>query len=274
MALNILNCISQVDTNYFIDNCCCNFDCEIFNDGKDSVEINQFNFVANPGWSITGISINNAPISLPFTILGETGISLSFTLCNEGAGFDSINLYMRDSNNIIYSFDFPVQNITLDSLLPTSVNCGTLAVGQSTNVNLPIAKTVQCCADYYFSGLSNPFSIQSFENICHGIGNANVPISFQPTSIGSFNQNLTISFDECTSIQIAVFGNAVEPTKSGNPVDGGKKKIAQSSDSSDCVTKGNFQKCQPFNQTIQKSIQSISRQMPGGGLGRGTKFSK
>lgn len=271
MAITLLNCLSETNDNAIIENCCCNYSCTILAD-KDSSIIDRLDFNVAVGWDVSNVLIDGNPVSVPFVIGANSSVELSFSICNRGGGAGSIVLDIRDIAMTSYVYDFPMIAVQLGSIVSTAINFGDLAIGYSTTQYLSIEKSISCCANYDFSGLTTPFSIQTTQSICNGSGSMLIPISFMPTSIGLFEQNLDITFNECATTTIIVSGRGIEPTVSGNPVDGAKKKIAQS-ESNPCMT-GNVFKCEPFNPIVKQSIQKISRQLPGGGSGRGTKFSR
>lgn len=280
MPINIDNCLEPCkDGNpvykVFVD-CCCPVSCSLSNNGSELIQISQFDFTINGDFTVTNILINGNPIPDPFRLDPFESVTLEYNICG---GFDtdsgSIILNIDDSINGLTQFEYCIESIVASSAIDSNtVNFGNVAIGQTATKYVQISDLVFCCNDYYQSGLGAPFANGSGITICSGDGDQVLELTFSPTAVGSFNDTMIVSVNECTAVNVPVLGNGIEFVPGGNPVDGGKKKIAQSLDPAACTAKGNFIRCQPFNATIQKSIQSISRQMPKGGSGRGTKFSK
>jgi len=214
MPLLINDCLSQTETNYFIDNCCCDFICVLTNDSSLPFVITQivFNYSYTPsGFNESDITIDGNPFTGNYTIGPNDSVNFGFTLCaNQGAPLMTIRI--RDGAGNYTDFNFQLQSIPLSTYLPSSVDCGTVAVGFSTTTNLLIPRTIACCVDYLFFGLVSPFSIQSSQTVCNGPGDVNVEITFTPNITGSFGQTLTISVLECGSHQLSVTGVATEST--------------------------------------------------------------
>jgi hypothetical protein len=195
-----------------IQNCCCDFICTLTNDSASSIGVVQLDF-ANLGGSypITNVEINGNPISLPFTINANDSVDLGFRICADiSATIDDVTLEIKDSDSVVYNWTFPMDAMPLGNLIPGFIDCGSINVGNSTTGTLTIPETIACCTEFSFSGLTTPFSIQASEIICNGNGSVDIPITFEPTTTGSFSQNLTVSVNSCASVNVQVVGEGLE----------------------------------------------------------------
>jgi hypothetical protein len=275
MAIILDNCLTECSGGSpiykFFSGCCCPVQCNLTNDTDQIVVFDNVTTQTSGGITVNDFTIDGNPVSLPLTFNAFETKVIAFNVCDAFTGNGDILLTLSNISET-FQFLFCFESISPSAAINISdVNFGNVVIGQTKTKYVEIQDLAFCCNDFYQSGLVAPFANGSSLTICEGDGTQFLEITFSPTTVGSFNGTLNVAINECNFVDIVVYGNGVEFVPGGNPISG-KKKIAQS-ESNPCMT-GNVFKCEPFNPIVQRTVQKISRQMPGGGSGRGTKFSK
>lgn len=267
MALQILDCLNG--RNEVIAECCCLVECTIYNGYPYQIQITDLTF-STVDFTINNILFNGNPISYPLRIENDTSASLTFSLC---APIDElreiISLDITSITDGTETFTFDVNSVLPFSVIgETELIFGDVPINSGVSLQISISDSPMCCNDYYLSTLTAPFSHSDGVTICPGSGTQVINVSFSPTAIGSFSENLTITINECNSVVIPLSGNGVEAPAGGNNVSG--KRTVVDCPMGDC----RLYNPQPkFAQTTKNAINQISRATrPKGGPGRGTNF--
>lgn len=258
MAVELLNCLSQRDTNKIITDCCCLMNCDLTNTYSFAIRILDLAMSAGD-FSISNIFIDGNPLSYPIDIGSGASVVLSFSLCapsTEEIGQLAVDIEVQGIGTDSYTWD--LESIAPSSFIsPTSLNFGNVAVGNGSFLYINVPDTLLCCNDFYVSTLTSPFAHADGVSICPQSGPQQIMVSFSPTETGLATQDLTISINECNSIVIPLTGNGIEPPSGGNTPPQ-KNKVDQTTRVEACSPRTVNNRCQTAR-TIQSAIRSNAR---------------
>jgi hypothetical protein len=253
-------------------NCCCTLTCDLTTDQFGGEDLLNLSFTS--AFNVFDVLIDGNPPSFPYTI--NPSATLQFTVC-PGRIVESQTLELAIED----SFGITPTTITLNAVIGglvnyTSYDFGNVVVGNSTGISMdinPAPNTLLCCADFDVLELTGTFDVDPlFVNLC-GQTPQSFIVTFAPTSVGAFSDDITINVNTCLTLTIPITGNGIEaptPGDGGNPVSGKRTVV-------DCPT-GDCRIMNPqpqFAQKAKNAINQISRATsPKGGPGRGTNFRK
>lgn len=281
MAFTISDCFVQQGsgTNEVYGTCCCQQVCSLTNESPSSVSLDSiFASFQNSEFGLISESYlyNGNPItSYPFFIPANESIQIVVDYCASNVGTIDTLIFNTEQNGgdlEFYYFDFEAIDMST-SVDIFSIDFGTVNLNTINQVYLTINNPTTCCFNYDIltDCVDTIISPSQTRKLCIDEFQS-VQITWQPTTVGPFNCEITVGVD-CQTIVIPVTGNVVEPPappSGGNDVSG--KRTVVDCPSGNC---GLFNPQPAFAQTTKNSIQQISRAtLPKGGPGRGTNFGR
>lgn len=257
MAVELLNCLSQRDTNKIISDCCCLVNCDLTNAYESSIRILDIAMSAGD-FPISNILIDGNPLSYPIDLDPSASVVLSFSLCapsTEQIGQLAVDIEVQGIGTDSYTWD--LESIAPSSFIsPTSLNFGNVAVGNGSSLYINVPDTLICCNDFYISTLTAPFGDIGGVTVCPGGGSQQIMVSFAPTELGLATQDLTITINECNSILVPISGNGIDaPSGSTTPQ---KNKVDQTTRVEACSPRTVNNRCQTAR-TIQSAIKANAK---------------
>jgi hypothetical protein len=260
MPININNCIDPNGSSEpysLITDCCCVISCDLSNDSETQIEISDLSFSGD--FVVSNIFIDGNPISFPIRIDAFGGVTFEYTICapsDEGIGAVDLNIVDNIDGTTTFSYYF--EAIAPASFLsPTSLNFGNVAVGNSSSLYIDVPDMLLCCNNFYVSTLIAPFSDTGGVTVCPGDRSQQIMVIFSPNALGTVNQDLTISINECNSLVIPLSGTGIEAPPSGGATTQ-KNKVDQTTRVEACSPRTVNNRCQTAR-TMQSAIRTNAR---------------
>lgn len=244
-----------------ISDCCCTLNCFLRTDLSLEPELLlNLSFVSSD-FIVSNILIDGNPPSFPYPIPPNVGATLSFQICPPNAIVNGILDIVIDGDGYQDIQTYNIETILNDFASVTSIDFGTVAIGQNAGYAFnwnPLTNYLLCCRSFSLGGLSAPFSFDTYSTnfqLCD-VSNYQTNLTFAPTSIGTFNDVITVQIDECNSFEIPVTGKAIEPIVGTS--NGQKNKVDQTTRVETCSPRTANNRCQTAR-TMQSAIRTNAR---------------
>lgn len=252
----------QSSTNYtMISDCCCTLNCFLMTDSLEPESLLNLSFISSD-FIVSNVLIDGNPPSFPYLIGNISGATLSFQICPPNDIVNGSLDIVIDGDGYSDTQTINIKTILNDYASVTSIDFGTVAIGQNTLYTFiwnPSTDYLMCCRNFSLGGLSAPFTFDSIYptnfQLCD-VANQSTTVIFAPTSVGTFNDTITVQIDECNSFQIPVTGKAIEPIDGAS--NGQKNKVDQTTRVEACSPRTANNRCQTAR-TMQTAIRTNAR---------------